>query len=151
MSKSSIRVLYDEINYRSQKPKPKSQINYSRTTEPKKKPKCSVQWKRNTIRSSTDALGNRQNKCFTFFLFCSAKIFKWKIFSLVWEGQMVIKNNTLPVHTLFLIVGTFFSIIHKLSCLPTFYVFPVKGCVLSQKYFISHLLDNAKKILQFSE
>lgn len=79
---SSSSVLYEEIhNRRSQKPKPKSQINYSKTTKPKKKPKCSFQGKRNTTRGSTDALGNRQNKYITFFLFCSAKILKWKIFS----------------------------------------------------------------------
>lgn len=36
-------------------------------TKPKKKPKCSVQGRRNTTRGSTDALGNRQNKCIIFF------------------------------------------------------------------------------------
>lgn len=76
--------------------------------KPKKKtPKRSVQGKRNTTRGSTDTLGNKQNKCIIFFSFCSVKVFKWKIFSRVWEGQMVIRNNTLPVRTLFLIACTF--------------------------------------------
>lgn len=64
---------------------------------------------------------------------------------------MVIRNNMLPVHTH---AYFFFSVIHKLSCLPTFYfVFSVKGCFLLSvsKYVISHLSDNAKKMLQFSE
>lgn len=75
--------------------------------KPKKKTKCSVQGKRNTTRGSTDVLGNKQNKCIILLSFYSVKILKWKIFSHVWEGQMVVRNNMLPVHTLFLTALTF--------------------------------------------
>jgi len=44
--------------------------------KPKKKTKCSLQGKINTIRGSTDAIGNKQGKCIIFFSFYSVKIFR---------------------------------------------------------------------------
>lgn len=120
--------------------------------KPKKKPKCSVQGKRNITSGSSDALGNRQNKCIIFFSFCSAKIVKWKIFSHVLEGQMIIRNN-IRITCAYPFPNSTYFFQHNAQTLLLAYVLCVscKRMLSVSKCFISPLLDNAEKMLPFSE